>query len=68
MKERAQLMERLGTSDVEALIQEYVQGPQSRDRQGLQMLFTAMAERDPEKAWNQAMNGLIISTNSLLQH
>ena len=55
MKEMAQIYDRLATSDVKALIQEYAQNPYTpRDAQGLQMLFSTMAGRDPEAAWRLA--------------
>jgi len=57
-KEMVQLqdrLDRLGVSDIAALIQEYAQGTFSpSDTQGLDMLFRSMSEKDPEAAWNLA--------------
>jgi len=54
-KELTQTYDRLATSDVKSLIDEYAKSPYtSRDEQGLQMLVATMAERDPEAAWELA--------------
>jgi len=55
MKKIAQLVERLETSDTAAIVREYLQGsPSPEDLIGLELVFMAITEKDPEAAWNLA--------------
>ena len=55
MRELLNLQDRLARSDIKALVRDYAQGGlTTRDTEGLEMLFTVMADRDSESAWKLA--------------
>jgi len=55
MRELLRLQDRLAASDITELIQDYARGAFTpREAEGLETLFAALAERDPESAWQLA--------------
>jgi len=68
LKEWVSLLERLDASNTAALIRDYAQETLTPgDMHGLRALFDAMAEKDPDAAWNLALTLQPPMKNSALQ-